>query len=50
MNKKNRFKSIVKTDRYGVTYVKNFILWADGGVSMQYWSSENTHIRHKRLS
>lgn len=38
---KNRFKSIVTTDRHGVTYVKNFTLWADGGVSLQRWDNIN---------
>ena len=49
MEKKNRFKSIVKTDRYGVTYVKNFILWAGGGVSLQCYSSTYPRIKHKML-
>lgn len=43
---KNRFKSIVTTDRHGVTYVKNFTLWADGGVSLQRWDSVNTRVKN----
>lgn len=47
--KKNRFKSIITTDRYGVTYVKNFTLWADGGVSLQKWTSKSTKVKTLHL-
>ena len=43
---KNRFKSIVSTDRYGITYTKNFIIFADGQCSLQRFDSTNTRIRH----
>lgn len=46
---RNRFKSIIKTDRYGVRYVKNFTIWADGSVSLQRWDGINTEIVTKRL-
>lgn len=45
---KNRFKSIVTTDRHGVTYVKNFTLWANGDVSLQRWDSAN-ELRVKNI-
>lgn len=37
---RNRFKSIVVTDRHGVKYVKNFTIWGDGSVSLQRWDSK----------
>lgn len=44
---KNRFKSIVKKDRYGNQYVKNFTLWADGSISLQRYDDKNEqHIRN----
>lgn len=46
---KNRFKSIIKTDRYGITYVKNFAIMADGAITLQHWTSENSHVKHKLL-
>ena len=46
---KHRYKSIIKTDRYGITYVKNFMISAYGSISMQYWTSENTRVKHKLL-
>jgi len=48
--KKNRFKSIVTTDRYGVTYVKNFTLWANGDVSLQRWDSVNHRVKNIPIS
>lgn len=47
---KNRFKSIVTTDRHGVTYVKNFTLWANGGVSLQRWDTVNHKVKNVRIS
>lgn len=46
---KNRFKSIIKTDRYGITYVKNFSIMADGAITLQHWTSENSRVKHKLL-
>lgn len=44
---RNRFKSIVVTDRHGVLYVKNFTIWGDGSVSLQRWDSkQEQHIRN----
>lgn len=43
---KNRFKSIVSTDRYGVTYTKNFMISPDGIPSLQRFDSKNTRIKH----
>lgn len=37
---KNRFKSIVAMDRYGIQYVKNFTIWADGHISLQKWQKD----------
>lgn len=45
----NRFKSIVKKDRYGVEYVKNFIIWSDGDVSLQRWDSTNPRIKNVNI-
>ena len=42
---KNIFKSIVKTDRYGNRYVKNFRIDEDG-VSLQTFDSQNYRIKH----
>jgi len=42
---KNICKSIIKTDRYGIQYVKNFTIW-DDGVSLQTWDTENPHVKH----
>ena len=36
-------KSIVKTDRYGVTYVKNFTV-AENGIFLQRFDSNNTCV------
>lgn len=47
---KNRFKSIVTTDRYGVTYVKNFTLWANGDVSLQRWDTVNHRVKNIPIS
>ena len=46
---KNRFKSIVATDRYGVTYTKNFVIFADGHYSLQRFDSINTKTRHIKI-
>ena len=46
---KNRFKSIVVTDRYGVKYIKNFTLWADGTVSLQRWTSKDSKVKTVHL-
>lgn len=45
-SKYNRFKSIVVTDRYGVTYTKNFIIFADGIPSLQRFDSQNPRIKN----
>lgn len=47
--KKNRFKSLEQIDRYGVRYVKNFTLWADGHISLQRWDTINHKVEHVRL-
>lgn len=41
---KNVFKSIVKTDRYGNQYVKNFMINEDG-VLLQTWDTQNTRVK-----
>lgn len=46
---KNRFKSIIATDRYGVQYVKNFHIMATGSVSVQHWTSENKRVKTTHL-
>lgn len=46
---KNRFKSIIVTDRYGVQYVKNFYIMATGSVSVQHWTSENKKVKTTHL-
>ena len=45
----NRHKSIIATDRYGVTYVKNFHLFDNGVVSLQHWTSKDTIVKIKCL-
>lgn len=42
---KNVYKSIVKIDRYGNQYVKNFKIDEDG-VSLQTWDTQNKHVKH----
>ena len=46
---RNHFFHVKATDRYGVTYFKNFTKWADGHVSMQYWTSKDTRIKTRPL-
>lgn len=46
---KNIFKSIVATDRYGIQYVKNFIIFADGIITVQTFDSNNTKVKTKLL-
>ena len=41
---KNIFKSIVKIDRYGNQYVKNFMINEDG-VLLQTWDTQNTRVK-----
>lgn len=45
-SKYNRFKSIVVTDRYGVTYTKNFMISPDGVPSLQRFDSQNLRTKH----
>lgn len=44
--KKNIFKSIVTTDRYGIRYVKNFSIMADGAITLQRWDDNNHKVKH----
>lgn len=45
----NRSKSIITVDRYGVQYVKNFTIFANGVVSLQYWTNQDTIVKTKCL-
>ena len=52
LTEKNRQKHIITTDRYGVTYVKNFFIMPNEkgwSISVQRFTTEDAKIKEKHL-